>query len=83
MGHCRLLWDLFQLKRNEHKTRKQIQTLQEKRLHKLLRYAFDILIITEEVLNRLELPGRRSGKFLCLLFQQWIKLYSWNILMRL
>lgn len=41
MGRCRLLWNLFGLKRNEHKTRKQIQTLQEKRLRKLLYYAYD------------------------------------------
>lgn len=41
MGHCRLLWNLFGLKRNEHKTRKQIQALQEKRLRKLLCYAYD------------------------------------------
>lgn len=34
MGYCRLLWDLFQLKRNEHKTRGQIQALQEKKLRK-------------------------------------------------
>ena len=41
MGHCRLLWNLFRLKRNEHKTREQIQALQEKRLRKLLCYAYD------------------------------------------
>lgn len=41
MGHCRLLWNLFGLKRNEHKTREQIQALQEKRLRKLLYYAYD------------------------------------------
>ena len=36
-----LLWNLFQLKRNEHKTREQIQTLQDKKLRKLLYYAYD------------------------------------------
>ena len=41
MGRCRLLWDLFQLKRNEHKTREQIRTLQDKKLRKLLYYAYD------------------------------------------
>lgn len=41
MGRCRLLWDLFQLKRNEHKTREQIRTLQDKKLQKLLYYAYD------------------------------------------
>ena len=41
MGRCRLLWDLFQLKRNEHKTREQIRVLQDKKLRKLLYYAYD------------------------------------------
>lgn len=36
-----LLWNLFQLKRNEHKTREQIQILQDKKLRKLLYYAYD------------------------------------------
>lgn len=41
MEQCRLLWDLFGLKRNEHKTRKQVQVLQDKKLRKLLYYAYD------------------------------------------
>lgn len=41
MGQCRLLWNLFGLKRNEHKTRKQVQALQDKKLRKLLYYAYD------------------------------------------
>ena len=41
MGQCRLLWNLFGLKRNEHKTRKQVQTIQNKKLRKLLYYAYD------------------------------------------
>jgi len=41
MGQCRLLWKLFGLKRNEHKTRKQVQVLQDKKLRKLLYYAYD------------------------------------------
>ncbi len=41
MGQCRLLWKLFGLKRNEHKTRKQVQALQDKKLRKLLYYAYD------------------------------------------
>lgn len=41
MGQCRLLWNLFGLKRNEHKTRKQVQVLQDKKLRKLLYYAYD------------------------------------------
>ena len=41
MGRCRLLWDLFQLKRNEHKTREQIRVLQDRKLRKLLYYAYD------------------------------------------
>lgn len=41
MGRCRLLWELFQLKRNEHKTREQVRALQDKKLRKLLYYAYD------------------------------------------
>ena len=41
MGQCRLLWNLFGLKRNEHKTRKQVQTIQNKKLRKLLYYAYE------------------------------------------
>ncbi|MCH5264555.1 MAG: phenylacetate--CoA ligase family protein [Lachnospiraceae bacterium] len=41
MGRLHLLWDLYQLKRNEYKTREQIRTLQDKKLRKLLYYAYD------------------------------------------
>ena len=41
MEQCRLLWKLFGLKRNEHKTRKQVQALRDKKLRKLLYYAYD------------------------------------------
>lgn len=41
MGYYHLLWDLFRIKRNEHKTREQIQTLQDKKLRKLLYHAYD------------------------------------------
>lgn len=41
IGHLYLLWNLYRLKRNEHKTREQIHTLQDKKLRKLLYYAYD------------------------------------------
>lgn len=41
MALLSLLWKLYQLKRNEHKTREQILALQEKRCKKLLRYAYE------------------------------------------
>lgn len=41
MGTFSLLWDLYQLKRNEHKNRGQIGKMQNKKLRKLLRYAYD------------------------------------------
>lgn len=41
LGRLHLLWDLYQLKRNEYKTREQIRTLQDKKLRKLLYYAYD------------------------------------------
>lgn len=41
MRRLHLLWNLYQLKRNEHKTREQIRILQDKKLRKLLYYAYD------------------------------------------
>lgn len=41
MGNCHMLWELFQLKRNEHKTREQIQSIQERKLQKLLSHAYN------------------------------------------
>ena len=52
MGRCRLLWDLFQLKRNEHKTREQIRALQDKKLRKLLSYAYDHSTYYREVFEK-------------------------------
>lgn len=52
MGRCRLLWDLFQLKRNEHKTREQMQALQEKKLRKLLYYVYDHSAYYKEVFEQ-------------------------------
>ena len=40
MGYIRLLWDLYQLKRNTAKSEEQIKILQDKKLRKLLRYAY-------------------------------------------
>ena len=40
MGYIRLLWDLYQLKRNTAKSEEQIKTLQDKKLRKMLRYAY-------------------------------------------
>ncbi len=40
MGYIRLLWDLYQLKRNTAKNEEQIKMLQDKKLRKLLRYAY-------------------------------------------
>ncbi|MCH5268570.1 MAG: phenylacetate--CoA ligase family protein [Lachnospiraceae bacterium] len=41
MGRLHLLWNLYQLKRNEHKSREQIRILQDKKLRKLLYHAYD------------------------------------------
>ena len=40
MGYIRLLWDLYQLKRNTAKSEGQIKMLQDKKLRKMLRYAY-------------------------------------------
>lgn len=40
MGYIRLLWDLYQLKRNTAKSEKQIRMLQDKKLRKMLRYVY-------------------------------------------
>ena len=40
MGYIRLLWDLYQLKRNTAKSERQIKMLQDKKLRKMLRYAY-------------------------------------------
>ena len=40
MGYIRLLWELYQLKRNTAKSEGQIKMLQDKKLRKMLRYAY-------------------------------------------
>lgn len=40
MKYIRLLWDLYQLKRNVTRNEEQIRALQEKKLRKLLHYAY-------------------------------------------
>lgn len=62
MGRCRLLWDLFQLKRNEHKTREQILALQEKKLRKLLYYAYDHSIYYKEIFEQNGITREQVGK---------------------
>lgn len=41
MNDLKLLWDLYGLKRNTKKTTNQIRILQEKKLHRILEYAYD------------------------------------------
>lgn len=41
MEYFKLLWDLYKLKRNTIKTKEQIKNLQNKRLRKLLEYAYE------------------------------------------
>lgn len=40
MNYLKLLWDLYSLKRNESKTYAQIQSLQEKKLRAMLKFAY-------------------------------------------
>lgn len=40
MNYFRLLWNLYQQKQNTPKSRQQIEILQKKKLHKMLRYAY-------------------------------------------
>jgi len=40
MNYLKLLWDLHSMKRNVHKSREQIKALQEKKLRRILKYAF-------------------------------------------
>ena len=64
MGHCRLLWDLFQLKRNEHKTKEQIQALQEKKLQKLLSYAYHHSVYYKEIFEMITKTLKLSVKII-------------------
>ena len=41
MNYFRLLWNLYRQKRNEGKTKKQIEQLQKKKLEKLLLFAYE------------------------------------------
>lgn len=41
MNYLKLLWNLYQLKKNTYKTKEAIQDLQHKKLVKLLHYAYD------------------------------------------
>lgn len=61
MGQCRLLWNLFGLKRNEHKTRKQVQVLQNKKLRKLLYYAYDHSNYYKEVFGKNGIAREQIG----------------------
>ena len=40
MNYFRLIWNLYQQKQNTQKSRQQIEILQKKKLHKMLRYAY-------------------------------------------
>lgn len=40
MNYVQLLWNLFQIKRNEKKTKEEIRELQQKKLQSLLKYAY-------------------------------------------
>lgn len=67
MKYLKLLWSLYLLKRNTSKTKEQIQTLQNKKLRRLLKYAyehsmyyrqtFEATGITEEQLENLPLSA--------------------------
>lgn len=61
MGQCRLLWNLFGLKRNEHKTRKKVQALQNKKLRKLLYYAYDHSNYYKEVFGKNGIAREQIG----------------------
>lgn len=41
MNYLKLLWDLYSLKKNTTKSREQIRELQEKKLRKMLKYAYN------------------------------------------
>ncbi len=41
MGSLSLLWNLFQLKQNEHKTREQLEEIREKKLRRVLKTAYE------------------------------------------
>lgn len=41
MDYFKLLWDLYRLKRNTVKAKEQIKNLQNKKLRKLLKYAYE------------------------------------------
>lgn len=41
MNYLKLLWDLYALKRNEHKTSGQIKRIQEQKLRKMLVFAYE------------------------------------------
>ncbi|WP_456271181.1 phenylacetate--CoA ligase family protein [Bacillus sp. AK031] len=41
MNYLHLLWNLYKLKRNSTKTKAQIQSLQDKKLRRVLEYAYD------------------------------------------
>lgn len=65
MNYLSLLWDLYQLKRNNGKTREQMEALQNKKLRKILKHAyrhskyyhrtFQEASITEENIDKLPL----------------------------
>lgn len=41
VNYFNLLWNLYQQKRNTKKTKQQIESLQKRKLHKMLRYAYE------------------------------------------
>lgn len=83
MGRCRLLWDLFQLKRNEHKTREQIRTLQDKKLQKLLYYAYDHSTYYRKTFEQRGITREHIDRLPLSAFPTMDKKCSWSILMKL
>ena len=61
-GRLRLLWDLYQLKRNESKTREQIHILQDKKLRKLLFYAHDHSTYYRKTFEQAGITREQIGK---------------------
>ena len=61
-GRLRLLWDLYRLKRNEHKTREQIHILQDKKLRKLLFYAYDHSTYYQKTFEQAGIIREQIGK---------------------
>ena len=65
MNDLKLLWDLYGLKRNTKKTPDQIRILQEKKLRRILEYAYEHSVYYRRTFKDAGVPRNRQDNVPC------------------